>query len=71
MCFLAGLRGEEVAALGASLVGAVLGVGLVNGVRADEEVCHWQLDIEVNDCLFLVAFVTTASEGLGVRALDI
>lgn len=71
VCFLAGLWGEEVAALGATLVGAMRGVRLVNGVRADEKVRHWQLDIEINDCLFLVAFVTTGPEGLGVRALDV
>lgn len=68
MRFLAGLWGEKVAALGTALIDAVRGVGLVNGVRADEEVRHWQLDIEVNDCLFLVAFVTTAPKGLGMRA---
>lgn len=71
VCFLARLWGDEVAALRTALVSAVRGVGLVNGVRADEQVRHWQLDIEVNDCLFLVAFVTTAPEGLGVRALEI
>jgi hypothetical protein len=54
----------------AALVRAVCRVGLVDGVRADEEVRHWQLDIKIDDCLFLVAFVAASSEGLGVRALD-
>lgn len=71
MRFLAGLWGEEIAALGAALVGAVRGVGFVDGVRADEEVRHGQFDVEVNDCLFLISFVTTGPERLGVRALDI
>lgn len=70
MCFLTGLWGEKVAALATALVGAVCSVGLMNGVGADEEVRHWQLDIEVNDGLFLVAFVTTAPKGLGMRALE-
>lgn len=70
VCFLAGLRGEKVSALCAALVRAVCSIGLVDRVRADEEVRHWQLDIKIDDCLFLVAFVSASSEGLGVCALD-